>query len=270
MGFAHHQPRLPGPAISKTALALIVPIIAWQVLVFAFAPPRYVMPSPLDVLAALCNQPYFFAANALITLTEILLGLLFGAGSGVVVAVVITALPRICALVWPLLLVAQALPVFVLAPLLVVWFGFGMVSKVVMASVIIFFPVASAFADGIRRTDPAILDAAALTQATRWQTLLYLRGPLGLPALASGLRIAAPLAPLGAVIGEWVGASAGLGFVMVQANARMQTETVFAAIAIVATFSLLLRQAVDRLAPYLTPWAPKNNLHKSKDLQYEP
>jgi putative hydroxymethylpyrimidine transport system permease protein len=142
----------------------------------------------------------------------------------------------------------------VVAPLLVVWFGFGMASKVIMASIIIFFPVASTFADGLRRTDPEILDAVALTSATRWQTLRYIRLPLAMPALASGLRIAAPLAPLGAVVGEWVGASAGLGFVMVQANARMQTDTVFAAMALLAALSLLLRWMVDRLAPVLTPW----------------
>jgi putative hydroxymethylpyrimidine transport system permease protein len=127
-------------------------------------------------------------------------------------------------------------------------------SKIIMASIIIFFPVASTFADGLRRTDQEILDAVALTPATHWQALRYIRLPLAMPALASGLRIAAPLAPLGAVVGEWVGASAGLGFVMVQANARMQTDTVFAAMALLAALSLILRGIVDRLAPLLTPW----------------
>ena len=107
----------------------------------------------------------------------------------------------------------------------------------------------------MRRIEPEILDATALTQATHWQELWHVRVPLALPSLVSGLRVAAPLAPLGAVIGEWVGASAGLGFVMIQANARMQTDTVFAAMVIIALLTLALRRAVDWLGPLLTPWA---------------
>jgi putative hydroxymethylpyrimidine transport system permease protein len=152
-------------------------------------------------------------------------------------------------------LVLQASPVFVLAPLFVLWFGFGMASKVAMTTLIIFFPVASAFADGLRRIPAEIIDAARLVAAGPWRILFEIRVPLAMPALVSGLRVAAPLAPLGAVIGEWVGASAGLGFVMVQANARMQTDTVFAAMAVLAALALALRAAVDALAPRLAPWA---------------
>jgi putative hydroxymethylpyrimidine transport system permease protein len=235
-------------------VTLAVPLVAWQLAVFLFRPPPYILPSPVEVLAAFARQPGFFAWNGLITVSEILLGFLCGASFGMAVALAMAALPRFGRLAWPLLLVVQAFPVFVIAPLLVVWFGFGIGSKIIMASIIIFFPVASTFADGLARTDPEILDAVALTPATRRQALRYIRLPLAMPALASGLRIAAPLAPLGAVVGEWVGASAGLGFVMVQANARMQTDTVFAAMALLAALSLLLRWAVDRAAPLLTPW----------------
>ena len=189
------------------------------------------------------------------TLTEILLGFVLGASFGALAALAMAAFPRLGRMVWPALLVLQAFPVFVIAPLLVVWFGFGMASKVIMAMIIIFFPVTSAFADGLRRTDPELVDATALTSATHWQSLVHVRAPLALPGLLSGLRVAAPLAPLGAVVGEWVGASSGLGFVMVQANARMQTDTVFAAMSVLAVLSLLLRHLVDRLAPRLIPWA---------------
>jgi putative hydroxymethylpyrimidine transport system permease protein len=154
-----------------------------------------------------------------------------------------------------MVLVLQAFPVFVLAPLFVLWFGFGMASKVAMTTLIIFFPIASAFADGLRRIPADVIDAATLVAAGPWRILFEIRVPLAMPALVSGLRVAAPLAPLGAVIGEWVGASAGLGFVMVQANARMQTDTVFAAMAVLAALALALRAAVDGLAPRLAPWA---------------
>src|SRR5690606_22326945 len=104
----------------------------------------------------------------------------------------------------------------------------------------------------------------ATTEASHWQTMTSIRIPLALPSLVSGLRVAAPLAPLGAVIGEWVGASAGLGFVMVQANARMQTDTVFAAMAIIALLTLALRSAIDRLAPLLTPWGTDHDFSPSQ------
>lgn len=240
------------PAILRTVLVLLG---TWQVLIWALSPPRYILPAPLDVLAAFRQRSGYLFDNTLVTLTEIIAGFATGTVLGIGTAIGIAALPRLGRMVWPVVLVLQAFPVFVIAPLLVLWFGFGMASKVVMTTLIIFFPVASAFADGLRRTDPELLDATALTSATHWQTLIHVRLPLALPSLVSGLRVAAPLAPLGAVIGEWVGASAGLGFVMVQANARMQTDIVFAAMTIIAVLTLALRHAVDSLAPLLTPWA---------------
>lgn len=248
------EPR-PASLGSGLATTLAVLLAVWQGAVWLFRPPAYILASPRAVVVALLDNTGYLAGNALVTLGEIALGLLFGSLFAVAVAVAMSVLPRLERLMWPILLVLQAFPVFVIAPLLVVWFGFGMASKVAMASIIIFFPVASSFADGLRRTDPELLDAAALEYGTRWQTLLRVRLPLAMPALASGLRIAAPLAPLGAVVGEWVGASAGLGFVMVQANARMQTDIVFAAMTILAAISLTLRFTVDRLAPRLAPWA---------------
>lgn len=234
-------------------LALLV--AGWQLGVMAFAPPRYILPSPVETAAAFLRQPGFLLGQGLVTLSEIVVGLALGSVLGAATAFAIAAFPRTGRLVWPAIVVLQALPVFVLAPLLVLWFGFGMASKVAMTTIIIFFPVASAFGDGLRRTNSDILDAVSLTEASHWQALANVRAPLALPSLVSGLRVAAPLAPLGAVVGEWVGASAGLGFVMVQANARMQTDTVFAAMAILAVFAVTLRLLVERLTAGIAPWA---------------
>jgi len=234
---------------------LVTLLAGWQAIVWIWAPPRYILPAPLDVLAAMQRQPLFLLQNSLVTLAEVLAGFALGCVLGALTALGMAAWPRLGRLVWPIVLVLQAFPVFVIAPLLVIWLGFGMPSKVVMATLIIFFPVTSAFGDGLRRIEPDLLDATALTDASHWQTLWHIRVPLALPSLVSGLRVAAPLAPLGAVVGEWVGASAGLGFVMIQANARMQTDMVFAAMTILAALTLLLRHAVDRMAPHLTPWA---------------
>ena len=238
-------------AILRTVATLVV---LWLTILWFAAPPRYILPTPMQVIAAFQRQPAYLFENALVTLAEILLGFVAGSLLGVITALGIAASPRLGRLVWPVILVLQAFPVFVLAPLLVLWLGFGIASKVVMTTLIIFFPVASSFGDGLRRIDPDLIDATALTPATHWQTLRHIRLPLALPSLVSGLRVAAPLAPLGAVVGEWVGASAGLGFVMIQANARMQTDMVFAAMTVLAALTLLLRYAMDWLAPRLTPW----------------
>jgi putative hydroxymethylpyrimidine transport system permease protein len=239
----------------QTGYALLLLLATWQAVVFAFSPPRYILPSPLAVAMTYMRQPQFLLHHALITAGEILVGLAIGCGLGALTALSVAAFPRAGRLVWPLVVVLQAFPVFVLAPILVIWLGFGMASKVAMTVIIIFFPVASAFADGLRRTDPVLIDAAALTSASHIQILRHIRLPLALPALISGLRVAAPLAPLGAIVGEWVGAAGGLGFVMVQANARMQTDMLFAAMVILALFTVLLRLAVDCLTRGLAPWA---------------
>ncbi|MEF2074484.1 ABC transporter permease [Consotaella aegiceratis] len=237
------------------ARGVLVLLVIWQGAVWLLAPPHFLLPAPLDVAETLIARRDFLAHHAALTLGEIGLGLIFGSLAGILTALVAAAVPGAAALVWPAVVVLQALPVFAIAPLLVLWFGFGLASKVVMAGLIIFFPVASNFADGLRRTEPEILEAAALSGAGRTRILISIRIPLALPALVSGLRIAAPLAPLGAVIGEWVGASGGLGFIMIQANARMQTDILFAALLILAVLTLALRFLVDELGGLLVPWA---------------
>jgi len=241
--------------MSHAGVGLIVLVLLWQVGVWAFNPAHYILPSPGEVVSAFLRQPGFLARHSLITLTEIALGLFVGSVLGAATAFAVAAWPRIGRLVWPMVLILQAFPVFVLAPILVIWLGFGLASKVAMTTIIIFFPVASSFADGLRRTERDVLDAAELDGANHWQALIGIRVPLAIPALVSGLRVAAPLAPLGAVVGEWVGAAGGLGFIMMQANARMQTDTVFAAMLVLAVLTLVLRLLVDRLTAGLAPWA---------------
>ena len=243
---------------------LVFLISLWQSLIWLLNPPRYIVPSPLDVLAAIQRQPDYFLRHAWVTLGEIAAGLLAGTIFGILTALSIAAVPRLGRFIWPVVIVLQAFPVFVIAPILVVWFGFGATSKIVMTTLVIFFPVASAFADGLRRIPQEIVDAVAITEATHWQMLAHISIPLAIPSLVSGLRVAAPLAPLGAVIGEWVGASAGLGFIMVQANARMQTDTVFAAMAIIVLLTLALRRAIDWIGPQLTPWSTTNEFSPSR------
>ena len=165
----------------------------------------------------------------------------------------------------PVLVFSQAIPVFALAPLLVLWMGYGMASKIAMATLIIYFPVTSAFFDGLRRTEPGWLDLAQTMGGSRWSTLLHIRLPAALPAFASGLRVATAVAPIGAVVGEWVGASAGLGYLMLHANGRMQVDLMFAALLTLAVISVALYFAVDALLRRALPWQPDKNPNEERD-----
>src|SRR5579859_3042804 len=178
-------------------------VIIWQAVVLAFAPPPYILPSPARVFAALQSRPELWRDHAITTLVETLIGLGLGALAGAALALLMSLLPPTRHLLLPVMVVSQALPVFAIAPVLVLWFGFGIGSKIVMATIAIFFPVASAFHDGLVRADPQLLDLARLYGATHLQQVRLLRIPSALPSLITGIRVAAVYAPIGALFAEW-------------------------------------------------------------------
>ena len=228
----------------------------WWAIQAGFGVPAYLLPSPLSVARALWTQRATLAANALATGTETLLGLGLGIAFGIGSALLITLSAGLRRWLLPVLLLSQAVPVFALAPLLVLWLGFGLASKAAMAAIVIFFPVMSAFHDGLRRVPQGWLDLADSMGARHWRTLLMVRVPAALPALGAGLRVAACWAPIGAVIGEWVGASSGLGYLMLNANARVRTDVMFAALVVLCAMTIGLWWAADRLLRRLVYWEP--------------
>ena len=243
--------------ISRFLITLAVFVGLWGALT-ALAPiPAYMLPTPQAVANALWTQRADLAANTLVTLTEILLGLGLGTLLGAGAALCIAAAPFLQRWLMPLLVISQAIPVFALAPLLVLWLGFGMASKVALAVLIIFFPVTANCLDGLRRTEPGWLDLAHTMNARHLRILFQLRLPAALPAFASGLRVATAIAHIGAVLGEWVGASSGLGYVMINANARIQTPLMFAALVILALLAIGLYMLVDRALRRILYWVPE-------------
>lgn len=235
---------------------LILPglVLLWQLAAWAAGGQSYILPGPLLVAEAWIDHRGVILDNAGTTMLEIVLGLGAGALLGACTALSMAASPSLRRWMLPILVASQAMPVFALAPILVLWLGYGMASKVAMAVIVIYFPVTAAFLDGLRRTDPGWLDLARSMTASRTALLLHIRLPAALPALASGLRVATAVAPIGAVIGEWVGSSAGLGYLMLQANARMQIPLMFAALLTLALFSVGLYLVVDRSLRHLLPW----------------
>lgn len=220
-------------------------LLLWQALVTLAELPRFILPGPGLVFATLWSSRALIAEHALITALEVLLGLGLGAVLGFASAILLTASPLARSILRPMLVFSQAVPVFALAPILTLWLGYGLWSKVAMALLIIYFPVTSAFFDALMRTPPAWLELARVMNATPARVLWRVRVPAALPGFASGLRLAAVYAPIGAIIGEWVGASRGLGYLMLLANGRAKIDLMFAALIVLAVLTLLLHAAVD-------------------------
>ena len=229
-------------------------LLIWQLVVWLSGVPRFILPGPLLVLETLLNQFPLLMKHAGITLAEILSGLLLGTLLGLVSALSLVTWGGLRRWLLPVLVVSQAIPVFALAPVLMLWLGYGMASKVAMATLIIYFPVTAACFDGLRQTPTGYLQLARTLGADRRAQLLQIRLPAALPAFGSGLRVAASVAPIGAVVGEWVGSSTGLGYLMLNANARMQVDLMFAALLVLAVMALALYFSVNLIARRLTPW----------------
>lgn len=235
--------------------ATIVALIVWQVIVLVSGAPSFILPDPMRVFQTLIRSRALIFENALVTITEVLFGLVIGAFLGIGTAIFLTNSALARRLIMPMLVFSQAVPVFALAPVLTLWLGYGLGSKIVMTVLIIFFPVTSSFHDGLTRVSTGALDLAKTMGATKRQIMWRIRFPSALPSLGSGLRLAAVYAPIGAIIGEWVGASKGLGYLMLLANGRAKIDLMFASLIVLASFTILLHFVVDKFATRLEAYA---------------
>lgn len=229
--------------IAATCLMLLL----WQTLVWATGVARFILPPPALVGQTIWENRALLAEHAMITMAEVLIGLVLGAALGFISAIALVSWPTARSLVRPILVFSQAVPVFALAPILTLWLGFGLWSKVTMALIIIYFPVTSSFFDALMRTNRDWIGLAKIMGASQGRIMWHIQVPSALPGFASGLRLAAVYAPIGAIIGEWVGASKGLGYLMLLANGRAKTDLMFAALIVLAVLTILLHAAVNKL-----------------------
>ena len=228
--------------VAATLLALML----WQLVVWSTGVARFILPPPTLVFATIWNDRALLAEHAAITIAEVLIGLALGAVLGFVSAICLASSAMARSLVRPILVFSQSVPVFALAPILTLWLGFGLWSKITMALIIIYFPVTSSFFDALMRTNKDWIGMARVLGATPWRIMWRIRVPAALPGFASGLRLAAVYAPIGAIIGEWVGASRGLGYLMLLANGRAKTDFMFAALIVLAVLTILLHAGVNK------------------------
>lgn len=239
------------PSARDLALSIALLIVGWQCLVWISDAPAFILPDPLRVASAFIDNIDLLMEHALVTASEVLIGLLLGSLLGALTALYLMISPLAQRLLMPALVLSQTIPVFALAPILTLWLGYGLSSKIAMALLIIYFPVTSTFFDGLRNTPQGYLDLARSMRANKWRLLFHVRVPAALPALASGMRLAAVYAPIGAVIGEWVGASQGLGYLMLLANGRVKIDLMFAALIALCLLTITLRSAIDLVGKML-------------------
>lgn len=243
----------------RAAAWLAVPMFAatvavWQIGVALGHVPAWLLPAPAGVAATLWQARAVLWPNAATTLVETLLGFGLAVALGIVLAVAIHLSPLLRRIAVPWIVVSQTVPLLAFAPLLAVWFGFGLLPKVLVVFLVAFFPVVVDLADALRTTDPDMTRLVRTMGASRLAVLWLVELPAALPGLASGVRLTAAYAVAGAVVAEWTGASSGLGNWMLQSSSQFETAQTFAAIVLVSAMGVALYLAVGLAERLALPW----------------
>jgi ABC-type nitrate/sulfonate/bicarbonate transport system permease component len=216
--------------------------------------PNYLVPTPGQVAEVLTNQWSFLLEQSMVTLYETVIGFGLATVIGLVAAVLIVYSSSLDKALYPIVLFAQVIPKIAIAPLLVVWFGFDMTPKVILAVLIAFFPVVISGVAGFRSTDPELLDLSATMGAGPWQTFRKIRFPNAMPHIMAGLKVAVTLAVTGAVVGEFVSAGSGLGYVLLIANGNLDAPLLFASLFLMSAIGIALFAVVEAAEALLIPW----------------
>jgi NitT/TauT family transport system permease protein len=233
----------------------LIIILAWHYYVVLFHVPVVVLPTPLQVFQAMIEESKALLEEGWITALECIYGFALAMVIGIPIAVTMTYSRIANQMFYPLLVASQSIPKVAIAPILLVWFGTGLQSKLAMAFVIAFFPVVVDTATGLRSTSPELLELARSLQCSRLQTFYKIQLPSALPSIFSGAKIAVTLAVIGAVIGEFIGSNEGLGNLLLTANSQLNTPLVWAALIVLSALGMLLYGAVVIAESILMPWA---------------
>ena len=216
----------------------------------------FLVPAPSDIAQALWQDRELLIENTWVTLQEVLAGFALSVAAGVAFAAVLHVSPTLRRAFYPLLVGSQTVPIVVLAPILVVWLGFGIGPKLAIIALICFFPVTVNTLDGLGAVDPDLMKMMRTLDASRWQTLRRIEAPTALPYLFSGAKIAVAIAVIGAVFGEWAGSSSGLGHLIQEASAQLQTDRTFAAVVVLSAIAITLFALLAALERKVAWWGP--------------
>ena len=235
-------------------IALVALLLLWQGYVVFSGVDQQLLPTPGAVWNALIAQREALWENTLVTLGETIIGFAVALATGIACGVAIDLSPWLRRALYPLLVASQTIPIIIIAPLLVLWFGFGLVSKSIVVLLVCFFPIVVALADGLRSADPELIRLFRAFGAGPLRIFWSVRLPGALPTLFSGVRIAIAYSVIGAIFGEYVGASAGLGFYMQLKQHSFSTAGVLAAIVVTALLSVALFASVALVERLALPW----------------
>ncbi|MEV8029421.1 MULTISPECIES: ABC transporter permease [Cellulosimicrobium] len=238
----------------RPALVLLALLAAWWFVAWRELVPAYLVPSPGAVWDTMVADWPMLLEHTWVTTMETVVGFVLAAVIGVATAVLLVYSPTAEKSLYPLILFAQVIPKIAIAPILVVWFGFGATPKIVLAVLIAFFPVVVSAVAGLRSIDPELLEMSATMGASRWRTFRKIRFPGSLPQLMSGLKVAVTLAVVGAVVGEFVGADRGLGYVLLLASGNLDAPLLFADLILMSLIGVVLFLLVELLERLLIPW----------------
>src|SRR3954453_17324431 len=257
--------RAEGGAARKILLpaSIVLLILAgWEVVVRAGWVDDLILPSPTQVATSLWEDRSLLGSDLAVTSKEVLVGLAAAVAVGALLGVAMHVSPAIRAALRPLVIGSQAVPVPVIAPLLILVLGFGLAPKVLLVALVCFFPVAINLYDGLRRVDPDAYKLMRSFDASRWQTFRLLEAPAALPAAFTGARIAAAVAVIGAVFAEWAGSDAGLGHALLTANGQLETARAFAATFLLFVLAIALYGAFALLERRLVDWTPNRTTRR--------
>ncbi len=243
------------------ALVLALLVGGWEIVARAGWVEDYLLPAPSEVARALVEDRALLFPDAWVTAQEVLLGFGLAMAAGLAVAVALHLAPVLRRALYPLVVASQAVPVVVIAPILVIWFGFGMGPKLIVIALICFFPIVVNTLDGLRAVDREQARMLRTLGASRWDTFRRLELPASLPYLFSGAKIAVAVAVIGAVFGELVGSDAGLGHVIQVGMAQLLTARVFAAVLLLSVMAIALFALVTLAERRAIPWAFAERRH---------
>jgi ABC-type nitrate/sulfonate/bicarbonate transport system permease component len=233
---------------------LVVLLVAWEAAVAVFDVAPYLLPAPSRVWRAFLDLAPELWDDLLATVTTALLGLALAFVVGALLAIAIATVPLVRRALYPLVVVSQSIPMIVLAPILIVWLGFGQTPRVLVVALVAFFPIVVSAVEGLDRADADRIELVRSMGGDRWTELRHVRVPGALPATLAGLQIAATYAMVGAVIAEWMGAQSGIGLLLTRSQASFRMDQVFVGVALVAIISVALFLATRGLSRVVTPW----------------
>ncbi len=244
-------------SVGWPVLSFAILIIAWEILIDVLKVPEYLVPAPSKFLARLIQSRQLIWTQTLVTAYEVVLGFAAAAIISIPLALLIASVPLLERAVYPLIVFFQLIPKIAIAPLFIVWFGFTVFPKVLLTFLLCFFPVLVDSMTGFKAIDPRLFYITRSMGANRWQTFRYIRLPAAMPFIFSGLKVSIVFASTGAIVGEFVGANAGLGYLLLRGTSYLDTPLIFAALVALSVMGLLFSYIVQGSEQLLMPWQRK-------------